>query len=94
MQLLSSLSIHIDFGFTYAGLRPITDNTATMWVTEESRKELEEESKKKSLPERVYENISNLKYKDIELAQARKAEKVESNENDQRMAQLLNLRKL
>uniref|UniRef100_A0A7S3Q1R9 Protein kinase domain-containing protein n=1 Tax=Chaetoceros debilis TaxID=122233 RepID=A0A7S3Q1R9_9STRA len=88
MQFLSSLFIHIDFGRTYAGLRPITDNTATMWVTEASRKELEEESKQESLPERVYENFSKLKNKDVELVQVRKAEKVESNEKDQRIGQL------
>ena len=56
-----------------AGLRRlITDNSAIMWVAEASEKKLEEESNQKSLPECVYENISKLKIKGIDLVQAKK----------------------
>lgn len=55
MQFLSSLYLHIDSARAYGGLRPITDDSGTMWVTEESKKQLIQESAEESKPERVYE---------------------------------------
>ena len=55
MQFLSSLYLHIDSARAYGGLRPITDDSGTMWVTEESKEQLIQESAQESKPERVYE---------------------------------------
>lgn len=55
MQFLGSLYLHIDSARAYGGLRPITDDSGTMWVTEESKEQLIKESAQESKPERVYE---------------------------------------
>jgi hypothetical protein len=80
LQFFSSLYIHIDSSRTFAGLRPITDETGTMWVTEESKNLLIKESTFESNPERVYEAFATeeiryeeLMEKDRKIAQLEKA---------------------
>lgn len=78
-QFLSSLYSHIDKGKTYAGLRPITDDTGTMWVSVESRRTLLLETAEESRPERIYElyareeaEMDKMEQKDIRIAQLEK----------------------
>ena len=78
-QFLSSLYSHIDKGKTYAGLRPITDDTGTMWVSVESRRTLLLETSEESRPERIYElyareeaEMDKMEQKDIRIAQLEK----------------------
>jgi hypothetical protein len=80
LQFFSSLYVHIDSSRTFAGLRPITDETGTMWVTEKSKSLLLQESAIESKPESVYdafarEEIRNeeLMEKDRKIAQLEKA---------------------
>lgn len=80
MQFLSSLYLHIDSACNYAGLRPITDGAGSMWVTEQSKIQLLEESAKESRPERVYEiyareeaEVEKMEEKERKIAQLEKA---------------------
>lgn len=77
MQFLSSLYLHIDSNRSYGGLRPATDESGTMWVTEESKLQLLEETSEESKPERVYEIYAR-----------EEAEMNKMQENESKIAQL------
>jgi len=77
MQFFSSLFLHIDSSRTFAGLSKVTDESGSMWVSEESKGHLLRESAEESTPERVYEIYAR-----------QEAEFQKSQEKDRAIAQL------
>ena len=80
MQFYNSLFTHIDSSRSFAGLTRVTDETGSMWVSEQSRFHLLNESAEESTPERVYEiyareeaEFQRLQEKDKKISQLEKA---------------------
>jgi serine/threonine protein kinase len=86
LQFFSSLYVHIDSSRTFAGLRPITDETGTMWVTEKSKMLLLQESAFESKPESVYDAFAREEIRNEELVE--KDRKITQLEKALRNAQL------
>jgi len=69
LHFFSSLFVHIDSSRTFAGLRPITDETGTMWVTEKSKLMLLQESALESKPESVYDAFAREELRNEEVTE-------------------------